>query len=206
MARDDWFRHREWNPETEAAFFGKLRRARDKKQYLRIQASTIAPHRPEVALRLLDQYFELGDHFDHAQAHVDRASAYLALGDADGAIAAYEAALAREHDYPKLLTQACLDLPFLVASRGIKSRYEQASQLLEQHRSRLMFPVDDFRWHAAHALIASAQGQTFAAREHARLALDAAAKDHSGFRYHPSVALVGTHYEHIREQLSAAAT
>ncbi len=205
MARDDWFRHTEWNAETEAAFFGKLRRARDKKQYLRIQASMIAPHHPEVALRLLDQYFALGDHFDQAQAHVDRASAYLTLGDADRAIAAYEVALAREQDYPQLLTQAYLDLPFLIASRGIKSRYEQALQLLEQHRSQLTFPVDHFRWHATHGLIASAQGQTSAARAHARLALDAAAKDHSGFRYHPSVGLVGTCYEHIREQLSAAA-
>ncbi len=206
MARDDWFRHTDWNAETDAAFFGKLRRARDKKRYLRIQACTIASHRPEVALRLLNHYFELGDHFDHAQAYVDRATAYLALGDTDHAIAAYEAALAREHDYPKLLTQAYLDLPFLIASHGIKSRYEQALQLLQQHRSRLMFPVDHFRWHAAQALISSAQGQPSAAREHARLALDAAAKDHSGFRYHPSVGLVGTHYEYIRERLSAAAT
>jgi len=102
MARDDWFRHTEWNAEIEAAFFDKLRRARDKPQCLRIQASTIATRRPDVALRLLDQYFELGDHFDHAQAHVARASAYLALGDTDQAIAAYEAALAREHEYPKL--------------------------------------------------------------------------------------------------------
>ena len=160
MARDDWFRRTEWNADAEAAFFGKLSRARDKKQYLRIQASTIAPHYPEVALRLLDQYFDLGDHFDHAQAHVDRASAYLALGDTDRAIAAYEAALAREHHNPQLLTQAYLDLPFLIASHGITSRYEQALRLLQQHRSRLMFPVDHFRWHAAHALIASAQGQT----------------------------------------------
>ncbi len=205
MARDDWFRHTEWNADTEASFFGKLSRARDKKQYLRIQASTIAPHCPEVALRLLDHYFELGDHFDQAQAHVDRASAYLALGDTDRAIAAFEAALLREEQYPKLLTQAYLDLPFLIASRGIKPRYEQALQLLQHFRSRLMFPVDHFRWHAAHALIASAQGQTSAARDHARLALDAAAQDHSGFRYHPNVGLVGPHYEHIREQLSAAA-
>ena len=96
MARDDWFRHTDWNAEIEAAFFEKLRRARDKKQYLRIQASTIAGRKPEVALRLLEEYFGLGDHFDQAQAHADRASACLALGDIEHAIAALEAALARE--------------------------------------------------------------------------------------------------------------
>jgi len=205
MARDDWFRQTDWNAEIEAAFFEKLRRARDKKQYLRIQASTIAGRKPEVALRLLDEYFALGDHFDQAQAHADRASAYLALGDSEHAGAALEAALAREEQYPRLLTYAYLDLPFLIASHRIESRYKQALELLERHKTRLTFPVDHFRWHTTYALILSAQGQKSSAREHARLALAAAAKDHSGFRYHPSVGLVGTKYEDIREQLSVAA-
>jgi hypothetical protein len=67
-----------------------------------------------------------------------------------------------------------------------------------------MFPVDHFRWHAAYALIFSAQGRSSLAREHARRALDFAALDDSGFRYHPTVGLVGDQYEDIREQLSAA--
>ena len=205
MARDDWFRHTEWNAEIEAAFFEKLHRAREKQQYLRIQASTLARHHPEVALRLLDKYFELGDHFDYAQAYVDRASAHLALGDTERAIAAYETALAREQQYPNLLTQAYLDLPFLIASRRIGARYDQALQLLRQHSGRLTFLVDHFRWHAAHALILSAQGDTSLARQHAQRALETATLDHSGFRYHPSVGLVGTQYEEVREQLSAAA-
>ena len=205
MARDDWFRHTEWNAEIEAAFFEKLRRARDKQQYLRIQAGTIARHHPQVALRLLDKYFELGDHFDQAQAHVDRASAYLALGDIESAIAALETALAREQQYPKLLTQAYLDLPFLIASRRISSRYKRALQLLRQHSGRLMLPVDHFRWQAAHALILSAHGQASVARQHAQRALETATLDHSGLRYHPSLGLVGNQYEEIREQLSAVA-
>ena len=72
------------------AFDEKLRRARRKEQYLRIQACTLARSHPEVALKLLDRYFELQDDFDHAQAHVDRATALLALGRVGEALAAYE--------------------------------------------------------------------------------------------------------------------
>jgi len=204
MARDDWFRQTDWNTEIESAFFEKLRRARDKQQYLRIQASTIAGRKPRVALRLLDEYFTLGDHFDVAQAHVDRASAYLALNEIESAIGALEAALAREEKYPRLLTIAYLDLPFLIASHRIQSRYKQALELLERYRSRLTFPVDHFRWHAAYALILSAQADMSDARQHAQLALAAAVKDHSGFRYHASVGLVGAKYVDIRKQLSVA--
>jgi tetratricopeptide (TPR) repeat protein len=205
MARDDWFRHKDWNAEIEAAFFEKLRRAREKKQYLRIQASTLANLKPEVALRLLDEYFALGDHFDQAQGYSDRARAYLTLGDIENAMAALEAALVREKQYPHLLTDAYLDLPFLIATHRIQSRYGQALDLLERHRARLNFPVDHFRWHATYALILSANAQTSRAREHARQALAAAAKDHSGFRYHPGVGLVGQKYEYIRKQLTATA-
>jgi tetratricopeptide (TPR) repeat protein len=165
----------------------------------------LARRLPEVALRLLDNYLQLGDHFDLAQAHADRANAYLALGDTERAIAAYEVALAREDEYPDVITQAWLDLSFLVSRLGITSRFQQALQLLEQHQSRLMFPVDYFRWHAAHALIFSAQGHPALAREHASRALDFAAAEHSGFRYHPTVGLVGRQYEDICELLSSAA-
>jgi hypothetical protein len=71
MNSKDWFRNTDWNAEIEKAFFEKLRRARDKSQYIRIQASTLASSNPEVALKLLEHYFALGDKFDYAQAYVD---------------------------------------------------------------------------------------------------------------------------------------
>ena len=86
----DWFRNTTWDGIIERAFDEKLRRARRKEQYLRIQACTLARSHPEVALKLLDRYFELQDDFDHAQAHVDRATALLALGRVGEALAAYE--------------------------------------------------------------------------------------------------------------------
>ena len=85
----EWFRNTTWNASIERAFDDKLRRARRKEQYLRIQACTLARLHPDVALKLLDRYFALPNDFDHAQAHVDRATAYLALGRVAEALTAY---------------------------------------------------------------------------------------------------------------------
>jgi|SRR5271166_394557 len=203
MARDDWFRNEEWDPGIEDAFFVKLRRARDKSQYLRIQACTLARKEPLVALRLLDEFFTQANQFDRAQAFVDSASAYLTLGEVEKAIAAFESALAHEEQRPNVKTQAYLDLPFLIATQQLVARYEQALALLDSHKSRLTFPVDVFRWHAAYALIASKVGLPGVAYELAKLALDAASSDQSGFRYHPGVGLVADRYDEIRQRLSA---
>ena len=205
MNRHDWFRNTSWDPEIEAAFFKKLARAKDKSQYLRIQASTLASSCPQVALRLLDQYFTLGEHFDMAQAHVDRASAYLRLGQVGSAILAYEAALTRETSHPNLQTQAYLELPFLVATQRLSQHYDKAIAMLESHRNRLTFPIDRFRWNCAVALIRSDQGDRRAAQEAARNALAASSEAKSGFRYHPEVGLVASVDEALRKRLSELA-
>ncbi|KAB7762182.1 tetratricopeptide repeat protein [Xanthomonas maliensis] len=189
MARDDWYRNTDWNDAISSTFFEKLKRARNKSQYLRIQACTLAKGHPEVALDLLDRYFALGENFDMAQAYVDRATAYLALGDLESAIAAYEMAVARERVFPNLRTGASLDLPYLIAMNGISDRYEHAFSMLSGPTDGLMFPVDRFKHHAARAMILRSSDRNAAAAE-ARLALESAALDHSGFRYHPKLGLV----------------
>lgn len=199
----DWFRNTTWNESIERAFEEKLQRARKKEQYLRIQACMLARSHPDVALKLLDRYFQFPDHFDHAQAHVDRATALLALGHVAQAIAAYEAALARESVFPHLQTQAYLDLPFVIANLGIGEQYARALELLRVHESRLMFPVDYFMWHATHALIAVASSDTDRAIAHARQALETATRGHSGFRFHPRVGLVTGEYDEVIGKLKA---
>jgi tetratricopeptide (TPR) repeat protein len=205
MSREDWYRSSDWNEVIAQAFFAKLRRARDKSQYLRIQASYLAEKHPDVSLDVIDQYFALGDHFDLASAHLVRATAFLSLGSTDEAIAAYEAALAQEQLRPNLLTEAYIQLPFLVATQELEAHYQRAIFLLDEHKQRLIFPVDRFRWDAAQALIALAQGRSTEAAEYSRRALATAAEDHSGFRYHPNVGLVGKSYDLVRARLSRAA-
>ena len=201
MAAEDWFRNETWDAERASIFEDKLHRARRKEQYLRIQASTIARSNPEVAHALLDRYFALPEDFDHAQAHVDRATAFLAQGRVREALGAYESALAREALFPKLLTQAYVEFPFIVATREITSEYARALEILSLHKKRLMFPVDYFKWNAAHALIGHALNGAETPFRHARAALEAASKEHSGFRYHPSVGLVTTSLDHVVARL-----
>jgi tetratricopeptide (TPR) repeat protein len=205
MSQHDWFRNTSWDAEIEGAFQKKLARARDKSQYLRIQASTLASRHPGAALRLLDQYFALGEHFDMAQAHVDRANAHVRLGQFEAAIVAYEAALSREASYPHLKTQAYLDLPFLIAIERLPHHYDRALSLLETHKDRLVFPVDRFRWNCALALIRSEQGDAPTAGEAARNAMKAASEAHSGFRYHSKVGVVTSLDSLLRNRLAQLA-
>ena len=141
-------------------------------------------------MELLDRYFSMPDKFDQAQAHVDRATALKTLGRLEEAADAYESALAREVEFPNLKTQAYLELPVLIAIAGLQSRFDRAIVIQDEQVDRLMFPVDHFLWHAARALIMASRGDRAGAAPHAQSALQAASKDHSGFRYHPSVGLV----------------
>lgn len=194
----------QWNDEVASQFEAKLGRARRKGQYLRIQACTLARSEPDIALRLLDRYFaQTDERFDDAQAHVDRATALLALGRVDEALDSYEAALKAEIVVPNFLTQAYIELPYTAAVRGVRSRFGRALQILEEQRRRLTFPVDHFKWNAAQAIIASENGLRDDALKFASTALEFAAKDHSGFRYHPTIGLVSDEHAEALRQLRA---
>jgi tetratricopeptide (TPR) repeat protein len=148
----------------------------------------------------LERYFVAGEDFDLAQALVDQATAYLALGNLEAAFDSFEHALKRERVFPHLRTNAALELPYQIALAGQASRYERALDLLTSSVGQLMFPADRFLYHTARALIFHKSGQV-GAREEARLALEAAASDNSGFRYHPNVGLVSERHAPVLTQL-----
>ncbi|WP_194152337.1 tetratricopeptide repeat protein [Muricoccus nepalensis] len=190
MTRHRWFRNTEWSETIEEAFADRLGRATKKADYLRIQASYLTKNYPQVALRLLDQYFALGEDAAHAQAHVQRAESYLVLGEVRAAVACYEAALAREGLSPNLLTQAYVDLPVLIATQCLTDLYDRALNILDRSRSRPTFPLEQYRWNAARALILKELGDAGEAKAAAERALVAAAKEMSGFRYQAHLGLV----------------
>ena len=64
MGARAWFASTTWSDSIAAAFEERLRRARLKSQYLRIQANCLTTSHPEVALKLLKRYFAMGDNRD----------------------------------------------------------------------------------------------------------------------------------------------
>jgi len=189
MSKDDWYRNKDWNTQIMSEFDAKLKRARDKSQYLRIQASYLTKIHPQAALNLLDRYFDLGEHFDFAQAYVDQAKAYLTLGNISETIISFEKALVREKNYPKLLTNAYLDLPLIIAVKGIESKYDEALETLDEYRSRLTFSIDRYKWNAAKSIILSSLDYHKKAANFAQSAIEASAEKQSGIRYHPKIGL-----------------
>ncbi|BBE34826.1 hypothetical protein [Sphingosinicella microcystinivorans] len=205
MGRDDWYRNTTWNTEIEAKFDQKLRRAREKFQYLRIQALYLTETYPEVALRLLEQYFSLGENIDTAQAYLQRAQALSVLNDFDGAFASYEAALERERRRPNSTTQAYLDFPCLVLETKRVSLYARALEVLNTHSDRSVFPIDRFRLHGAQALLLHHFDRKDEARAEAELAMAAAQETKSGFRHHPNLGLVQSADDEFSIQVAALA-
>jgi tetratricopeptide (TPR) repeat protein len=201
MTSKDWFRNETWDEAVEAEFFAKLRRTRDKAQYLVIQAiHLVAPH-PAVALRLLDKYFELDDQFNQARALETQARAYLELEDVANAIESYERALEAEERLPSMITQSYVDLPYVVASHDTELLYDRCLILLARFHDRLTFPVEHFKWHASRALILNAQGNRDESKREARNALAWAGRTESGFRYHQDLGLVNKQFAEMEARL-----
>lgn len=202
MGRDDWFRNTEWNAEIEARFQEKLRRARDKPQYLRIQAGCLTEKYPHDALRLLGQFFQLGENLFWAQAYLDQGHAYLSLGDKESALNSFRLALQRERDFPNVVTQAWIDYTFLVVEERAESFYEDALEVLKSHPPTSgSFPVQAFCWFAALAMLSDLLQNPALAKESATKALEWSEVTHSGYRYHAQLGLVGTQWEETKKKL-----
>lgn len=172
-----------------SGFYAKLRRARNKGQPLRIQAIHLAKRHPDVALRLLEQYFELGEQPDAAAAYVTRAEIYRDTGNIDAALDAFEGALAEQALQPGYRTSSWLGFAMLVAEAGLTVHYSRALEILQREVPQAAFPVERHHGHGARALILDDIGQADAAQAAARSATAAANESYSGFRNHPTLGL-----------------
>jgi tetratricopeptide (TPR) repeat protein len=205
--RDDWFRNEQWSPDIEANFNRKLARTRGQgPQYLCIQANILAQSRPSVSLQLLDLYFATGDKFFRAGAFEAQAIAYEALSQFEDAVASYRNALRWEESHRCMITGSHLSLPYLIASRQLRTYFDFALDVLfspyyepakpgeRRPHYILMFPSSVFLHSCALALIYDALGNTPKAVELASRALAAAAITASPFPRHPGVGLVTDRY------------
>jgi len=201
VSSDDWYRNKDWNTEIEESFYKKLSRARTQRnQYLVIQALTLTDTHPNIALRLVDEYFESREElYEDVRALLARAEAYVSLGNQIETVAAYQAILAREREFPNHKTTVYLDYPHFVVKNNLELLYSEVSIVLRENTDRLTFPKDYFIWHACIALIEQSSS-------HAIKALDVAKVKHSGFRYHQNVGLVGKNYEDTIKKLMKMCT
>jgi hypothetical protein len=166
----------------------------------------LAKSHPKVALRLLSQYFALGDHFDTAQAHVQRAEIFTALGDIHAALTAYGDALERERHCPGVRTQAYVQFACLVANERVASLYAKALEVLDAYREPVLLPIERYGAFGARALILQALGRSNEARSAAEHAMAAARETKSGFRYHPRFGLVQSTQDEFGRRVTALAS
>ena len=194
MPDSNWFRNKEWNEEIEAKFLARLGRARSSRdQYLAIQCSMLETRYPETALRLADYYFDTRtDNFNDNIVLQVKGHAYFEQGQVEKAIEAYSVALMREVEFSKSVTELSTKLPYLIARLSRKKNYELAKTALDfaEEIDLLLFPSERFRWHAAHAMIAFAEGRVDYTKQHAVAALEEIDAKTSGFQHHAEKGLV----------------
>lgn len=205
----EWFRRTSWSPDDEREFFARLKRsrgARNKSQYLRIQASHLEgtgdSRLVEVSLGLLSLL--LRDYAEPSQvacAWKQRASCHERLDQIDEAMEAYRKAIQAEQEQPNWKTGAALDFAWLVATRRLRFVYEEALRLLDASQASVTFPLDAFRHSAIRAMIAADRGDRASAGRFAQAALESADRKESGFRYHKNLGLVGSKHREVVEQL-----
>ena len=190
---DEWFRCKTWSPQIEEEFFGRLARSRSQRdQYLVIQALTIASTFPDVALKLIDQYFATKENdFEDVRA---LSATYLAQDSLDKTVATMKEILEVERQRPSHRTSMYVQYPYLVATKKIESEYATALATLAERVGDLRFPLDIFKWHAAMSIIHAELEDVERSKRHAGEALDAAEIKKSGFRFHQNLGLVGAEY------------
>jgi len=189
----DWFRNEIWNESIEKEFFSMLSRARSQRdQYLVIQALTLSKRLPQISLKLVDFYFESKkSDFEDIRALQAKADSCLALKNYDQAIESMKNILAIEKLRPNQKTSMFVDYPYFVATHKMKNEYSTSLLVLAERGNEAVFPIQQYKLHAAKSFIHHAQSEIELAKEHAHLALGAAQAKKSGFLFHENLGLVG---------------
>lgn len=155
----EWYRNTEWNDEIAADFEKRLARSRHQKaQNLSLQGHALIPRHPDVARELLTRAVALDDPLETPRALTFLALANLALGDIDGALTTYEAALERQAKQPNLIAVQPADYLFLVGVFSRTERLPAALPIADAMPDDTLFGPDP-QVHAAKALIYDMGGE-----------------------------------------------
>jgi hypothetical protein len=205
--RNDWFRKTKWSSKDAEEFEQHLARARSQRtQYLKLQAWHLAEtgrvEVADVAIRLARRYLEQDPcGLFKAQAHLIIAKASATKQDVPGALQAYREAISAEAQDRGPRSSAILDYVWFVATHQAVDAFDDALMAMDSYdKSRLMFPIEQYRFFGALAFIADEMNDREHARRMARNALDAAGKV-GPFRRHRRVGVVSGIPAHIRNRI-----
>ena len=192
----EWYRMKGWSPKRREEFFTRLRRCRDKSEYVRVQAQELLDTRSRRshlgALELFDYFLKEWPKNAMLSTVVDgRAECFVKLGDLDRAVEAYREVFRVLRGRNPVRTESPLDFGWLVVMTPLPKLYDEALSILADFPSST-FVHERYRAHVIQALISDARGKRAQARKHARAALLEAEVTHSGMRYHPTFGLVRT--------------
>lgn len=194
----DWYRNETWSDAIAEEFERRLSRSRHQKsQHLSLQGYHLLGTRPDVAQGLLRR----AGAFDDAEA--PRALAFLALaclalGDVEGALAAYEDAMERQLARPNVIAVQPADYLFVVGMFAREDRLATALPIADAVVDDGPFGADP-QAEAAKALVYAMAGREVDARHHAAKALPLLADM-------PIVSAMGIAIADLRERLEAIAT
>lgn len=198
MTSTEWYRQTEWTQSASAEFEKRLSRARGQRgEYLRIQALTLAdtrnPEVAEAAIGLAHRYLTLKKAgVGVAQTHATIAKSYATLGDIDSAISSYRTAVEAEHSQPNVRGYHYIEFAWYVATNSLTEQYDEVLAAMKHNMldQDLMFPVNQYRYFGALAIISADLGDQENARRMAKNALAAAARKQGPFEGHAHLGLI----------------
>jgi hypothetical protein len=197
-----WAERTTWTEADEIEFYARLKRAHasNRARYLLIQAKALAsstwPAGNAIAIKLLSEAAAQGiDSFYAAGFHQLSADGHFRAGATAEALRQYECAFAAQAHLPNVRVGLEIAFAWEVATRRLTGCYELALSRLgaaAADGSTLLWPINQYRYFGALALISDTLGEPESARRWADNALDAARRSEGPFHRHPDVGLVDT--------------
>ena len=204
MARKgkDWFDSPDWSPTAQAQFEEKLRRTRDKGEYLRTKGAALISAGDkkrrkagrELLLRLVRDY---PDTLTVSWAHEFLGDAYAQDGMYEDAERHYREALGAYRRTPGVQGRAQVGLADLISVTRQREKYAEADVLLDAFDP--LFKSDHFRVFTVRARLAAERGDHEEAASCAQAALRLEADREPQLPRHPDVGHVKTDGATLRE-------
>jgi tetratricopeptide (TPR) repeat protein len=181
--RGDWYRKTTWSSRDAEDFERHLARSRSQRaQYIKIQAQTLAGtgqvQVADAAIQLAHRYLEEDPRgFFEVRAHLTVAEASGTKGDVSAALQAYRNAVHAEARNHGVRCCAYLEFAWFVATRGLIEAFDDVLNAMKSRQETdLVFPIAQYKYFAALALISNELKNREHARRMAQNALEAEAR------------------------------